>query len=256
MKAGNADWIAPVTAALQDLKTPRRLFFRDDDAGWADQKLYQLLDIFAQASTPVDLAVIPACLTKELTYALQARYASQVLGLHQHGFQHASHALSGRKCEFGGDRTLQQQFADIKKGRNHLTRAFGNLFDPIFTPPWNRCSSMTIDCLVELDFQALSRDQSAEALDPQTLTEIPIDIDWCRFDAPSQLAHAIAKAISHKHRVGIMLHHAIMPSNSLRALQDLLRLLSRDTQIQCCPMRDLLAQKINEREMPACTSNC
>lgn len=254
MKAGDTDWLAPVKAALEELKTPRQLFFRDDDAGWADQKLYPLLDIFDQTSTPVDLAVIPNCLTNDLTYSLQARYAAQALGLHQHGFQHASHALAGRKCEFGDDRTRQQQYADIEKGHSQLTRAFGAMFDPIFTPPWNRCSSTTIDCLVELEFRALSRDRSADRLDPQTLTEIPIDIDWCRFDDHTLLGHALANAINNNRCVGIMLHHAVMSTDCLRALQNLLLMLTRHAQVQCCLLRDLLAQKMNEGARLSCSN--
>lgn len=256
MKAGDTDWLAPVKAALEKLKTPRHMFFRDDDAGWADQELHRLLDIFAETSTPLDLAVIPSCLTNDLICALQARYASQALGLHQHGFQHISHARAGRKCEFGGDRSRQQQYADIGKGHSQLVRAFGAMLDPIFTPPWNRCSSTTIDCLVELELQALSRDRSAERLDPQTLTEIPIDIDWCRFDQPSQLGYAIAKGINGNRPFGIMLHHEVMSAKCLHALQDLLLVLKRDAQVQCCLMRDLLAQKINERDTPLCIGNC
>lgn len=253
MNRAAAHWLTPVNKALQELKAPQQWFFRDDDAGWADHKLYTLLDIFAQASAPLDLAVIPDSLTNELTYALQSRYASQALGLHQHGFQHTNHALNGRKCEFGGDRTKQQQYDDIKKGRNQLTRAFGAMFDPIFTPPWNRCSSTTIDSLVELEFQALSRDPTAEVFDLQTLTEIPITIDWCRFDDREQLGHAIAKAVDNNQCAGIMLHHAAMSTACLHALQDLLLLLARCAQVQCCLLRDLLAQKINEGDKSLCS---
>lgn len=252
MNGAAASWLSPVNEALQELRAPRQLFFRDDDAGWADQKLYKLLDIFAHTSTPVDLAVIPNCLSNELTCALQSRYASQALGLHQHGFQHANHALTGRKCEFSRDRTRGQQYDDIKKGRHQLTRAFGAMFDPIFTPPWNRCSSATINCLVELGFQALSRDRSAAILDLQSLTEVPIAIDWCRFDDRAQLGHAIAKALDNNQCVGIMLHHAVMSTACLHALQELLRLLARRPQVRCCLMRDLLDQNINERAVPVC----
>ncbi len=250
MKAADAGWLTPVRETLEKLKVPRQLFFRDDDAGWADQQLYKLLDVFAHASTPVDLAVIPNCLTNELTYALQARCAAQALGLHQHGFQHANHAQVGRKCEFGGDRSWAQQYTDINEGRGQLTRAFGAMFDPVFTPPWNRCSSTTIDCLVELRFQVLSRDRSAELLDPQTVIEIPVDIDWCRFADPTLRGYALANAINNNHCVGVMLHHAAMSTDCLRTLRDLLLLLARYPQVQCCRLRDLLAQVMYESDKP------
>ena len=41
------------------MPAPVPVFFRDDDAGWDDTRLFELLDRFAACSLPVDLAVIP-----------------------------------------------------------------------------------------------------------------------------------------------------------------------------------------------------
>ena len=36
--------------------------------------------------------------------------------------------------------------------------------DPIFTPPWNRCTQATADCLAMLGYRVLSRDATASRL--------------------------------------------------------------------------------------------
>ena len=58
-------WLDPVRQALDE--GPCTAFFRDDDAGWGDERLWVLLDLFDRRSLPVDLAVIPAELHPRLT---------------------------------------------------------------------------------------------------------------------------------------------------------------------------------------------
>jgi hypothetical protein len=53
-------WLDPVTAALDAAPAPVDVFFRDDDAGWATDRLLALLDRFAPHELPLDLAVIAA----------------------------------------------------------------------------------------------------------------------------------------------------------------------------------------------------
>ena len=45
-------WLAPVAAALDAAPAPVNVFFRDDDAGWDDGRLLELLGRFAD---------VPAC---------------------------------------------------------------------------------------------------------------------------------------------------------------------------------------------------
>lgn len=59
-------WLAPLRAALDHAARPVTFFFRDDDAGWADDDLYRLIDIFDRWAIPLDLAVIPNALSDDL----------------------------------------------------------------------------------------------------------------------------------------------------------------------------------------------
>ncbi len=90
---------------------------------------------------------------------------------------------------------------------------------PIFTPPWNRCTLSTAECLVELGFRVLSRDSSAGELVLPGLAELPITFDWfakCKGELLSraQRGDLLAQRIASTRTVGIMLHHALMdPTN-------------------------------------------
>ena len=52
--------MAELASALDAAPRPVEVFFRDDDAGWEDTRLLELVARFAEHGLPVDLAVIPA----------------------------------------------------------------------------------------------------------------------------------------------------------------------------------------------------
>jgi len=235
-------WLDPVRIALDKAKAPIDLFFRDDDAGWDDSRLAALLDVFQEPLIPLDLAVIPQALTATLAAALQHRASAQPLGLHQHGFAHANHEPDGRKCEFGSSRTAEQQYRDIEQGRRRLQERLGSASDPIFTPPWNRCTAATVAALRALDFAVLSRDHGAERLSLGGLGELSVSVDWCRHsDDRNELGRRIAAALEQHRPAGVMLHHAVMAEDDLRALRELLDLLQRHDRANCHLMASFTA---------------
>ena len=132
-------WLDPVVSALDQAPAPVRVFFRDDDAGWRDDRLVPLLELFARHGLPLDVAVIPRALGPGLARELRAR-AGDGLALHQHGLAHVNHEREGRKHEFGPSRGREAQRRDIEAGRTLLRELLGDALEPIFTPPWNRCT--------------------------------------------------------------------------------------------------------------------
>ena len=68
---------------------------------------------------------------------------------------------------------------DLRRGQAQLREHFGDLLQPIFTPPGNRCTEPTPVLLAELGFAALSRNREAQPVQ-RALREIPVDIDWSR----------------------------------------------------------------------------
>ena len=152
-----SDWLDPVRAALDASSEPVPFFFRDDDAGWESGLLWELLDRFEARQVHIELAVIPAELDDNLATALCDRASTGLVHLHQHGFRHVNHEANGRKYEFGPSRSHGQQLADIAQGRAMMDALLHPHVEPIFTPPWNRCTDQTAKALVGLGFEILSR---------------------------------------------------------------------------------------------------
>jgi predicted deacetylase len=230
-------WLAPVHRALDAAPADVELFFRDDDAGWDDDRLLDLLDLFDRHALPLDLAVIPAALGRGLAAELCAR-AGERLGLHQHGFAHRNHERKGRRYEFGPSRTQDSQLRDIEAGAERLAARLGDVVDPIFTPPWNRCTATTGRCLLKLGFRVLSRESRAEPLGVGGLSELPVAIDWVRL-APHDIAARLAAAIDHGGPVGVMFHHAEMDRADRQRAGELLKVLAAHPRSRPRPMRML-----------------
>jgi hypothetical protein len=255
--AGIPDWLMPVHEALDSLSDSASLFFRDDDCGWGDDRLLLLLDIFADFNIPVDLAAIPAALNSAFAQKLSRRMAAhpERLRIHQHGYAHLNHEPTGKKCEFGPARDYQSQQIDIENGRRRLAELLEVQPDPIFTPPWNRCTAVTARCLAELGFQALSRDSHAEAFEIPGLSERPIAVDWFAHRKKVRLnqvewGELLAAQLKSAASVGIMLHHAVMDAGEMQTLAQLLSLLARHPNANCQRMQSLAAAQSEGSSWP------
>ena len=237
---GMTVWLDPLCLALDESDIPIDFFFRDDDVGWANDELRALLACFRRHSVPLDLAAIPTALTAEFADEIRAAHneAPALVGIHQHGFSHTNHELLGRKCEFGVSRAHEDQYRDIQLGRTKLEAMLGSVLDPMFTPPWNRCTEITGECLRGLGFSVLSRDAIAPSLNVSGLKELPISIDWFKKKNGERLsfqtlATLITSSVNQQQQVGIMLHHELMNAYERERLDDLLALLSTHRQVHC-----------------------
>ena len=226
-------WLDPIRAALDRTERPVRIFFRADDVGWDDDGLWALLKLFAKHALPVDLAVIPSDVTEGLARSLfaHAERSSGGIGFHQHGLAHVNHESTGRKNEFGPSRPRRQQRRDVAAGRKRLADLLGSSIDPIFTPPWNRCTRATGLCLAELGFRVLSREARAVPLAIPDLLELPVGVDWFAHRRGVRLTkrdfgQLVAAAIRRDGPVGIMFHHAAMDEAERDATGALLALIS------------------------------
>ena len=230
-------WLDPVQEELDAASTPVDVFFRDDDAGWRDDRLLALLELFAEHALPLDVAVIPAALDRPVAAELRGRAGAR-LGLHQHGFAHANHEPDGRRYEFGPSRPYADQRRDIAAGAERLAALLGGAVDPIFTPPWNRCTDVTGRCLLELGFGVLSRESRAEPLGIAGLRELPVHVDWCRL-TPPEVAERLAGALGAGGPAGVMLHHAVMDGADRARAGELLALVAAHPRARPRRMREL-----------------
>lgn len=253
--SGMTAWLDPLRKALDESDAAIDFFFRDDDVGWANDELRALLACFRRHSVPLDLAAIPTALTPAFADEISAAHdeAPALLGIHQHGFSHTNHEVLGRKCEFGVSRTQAAQLWDIQLGKMKLDAMFGFAFDPIFTPPWNRCTETTGQCLSQLGFGVLSREATAPSLRVSSLKELPISVDWFakkngeRLSFQS-LATLMANTVKRKQPVGIMLHHEVMNADERERLDYLLMLLSTHRQAQCKLMSQIAGVGANTKD--------
>jgi hypothetical protein len=221
-------------SSLDESTQPVDVFFRDDDAGWEDERLLELIARFAACGLPLDLAVIPA----ELTPALADRLASTHAGMHQHGFAHTNHQVEGRKCEFGPARDYDAQRADIAAGQERLRALLGDRVDPFFTPPWNRCTRDTGEALVSLGFTLLSREHRAEPLG--LLRELSVHLDVARL-SPLELDERFAERVRAGGPVGVMFHHGVMAPEAMARASSLVAVLAAHENVVPRAMRDLSA---------------
>ena len=240
-----ATWLDPVRRTFDELAGPVAFFFRDDDAGWADDRLHPLLDLFQEHDVPVDVAVIPQALSPGAASMLVARAGGRRrgIGLHMHGFAHANHEPTGKKCEFGPTRDVATQRRELEAGQRRLRELLGERVDPIFTPPWNRCAPSTARLLVEAGFRAVSRDAGEAPFAMPALIEIPVRVDWQRRgdDGIASVATRLAAAMGGIGPVGVMLHHALLDAGERRLLGELLSLVRGHAKARCRTMAELVA---------------
>lgn len=234
-------WLDELRRALDAAASPVDFFFRDDDAGWCDERLFALLDLFERQRLPIDVAAIPRAMNAGLASELRARAAAapERLAVHQHGFAHVNHEREGRKCEFGPSRTRELQRQDIETGRRILSEEYGLHVGDIFTPPWNRCTEATGEALLASGFRVLSRDATARPLGVAGLYELPVRVDWfarrkgVRLSLEELGALTAEAASVHASPVGVMFHHELMSDDELTRAGELLALLAAHENARC-----------------------
>ncbi|MHB8504158.1 MAG: polysaccharide deacetylase family protein [Acidimicrobiales bacterium] len=261
-------WVHPLLAALE--RTPGEVawFFRDDDAGWDDQRLLAVADVFQRRGVVLDVAAIPAAVSPKLSEALRAMVAAGAISVHQHGWAHVNHETQGRRSEFGAARATTDQRRDLQNGQSVLAELLEGAIEPIFTPPWNRCEDRTVALLVEGGLTVLSCDASAPRRNVPGVAEVPVRVDWARCwreGGPQRLGEELAQAIhegcasiSGAGRggagdgvqrsgevapiLGVMLHHATMTEEQLDVLAGLAGILSTHPSVVLAPMAALGAR--------------
>lgn len=226
------DWERRLQACLDRAASSRaEVCFRADDAAAGGAKFQRMLDVFASWEFPLDLAVVPAWLTRPRAATLLLAARSELFSLHQHGYRHANHEPEGKQCEFGPSRPAGAKRRDLARGKKRLEELLGDRFRPVFTPPWNRVDAETLGILKELGFEAVSRYEGDGPEPPPGLARRDVNVDLhTRKQAPEAalagLLDELESALASE-RAGIMLHHQTMNEPAFDFLDRLLHGLSR-----------------------------
>jgi hypothetical protein len=227
-----------------------RLWWRDDDARIANNKLHRILTI--RSTAPIALAVIPAGLDTTLIDLVTSNYNISVL---QHGWNHVNWSTNGeRPSEFPETRSRGDVVSDLASGLNILKTCFPFTFRPVFVPPWHSCPAWMIDALTQLGFLAISRDAPLFPLASSALAlELNIEIDtsdWAhngRFIGLAELTKRLLRAFDTRRRldawsapIGLLTHHATLNSRDFDQLEEFVELLDASHVVEWNSIDDLL----------------
>ncbi|HEX5378157.1 MAG TPA: DUF2334 domain-containing protein [Phenylobacterium sp.] len=127
---------------------PVRYFVRDDDIGELTDELKAFVELFLARRIPVSYQIIPERLSEAC-----ARYMADTADAHpdlveigQHGLRHGM-TVKGKRLnrEFGPERSLAQQSADIAEGLDLLRARLGaDRPITVFTPPQHKFDRNTL----------------------------------------------------------------------------------------------------------------
>ena len=228
--------------------TSPTVFFRADDIGIPSKQFSQLISSFKKHKMPLCLATVPTWLTprrlkdlQQLTGDSKAQWC-----WHQHGYVHRNFELIGKNQEFGPARTYNEVTSSLEKGKNRLNFLLGTLNQPVFTPPWNRCSIETLQSLQDLKFQAISRSLGAKPHTKETFPDFQVNVDlhtrkeFSPSDGFQNLLAELEQSLA-SGRCGIMLHHQRMNGRAVHLLDTLLACLKKKVGISFVHFGDLLS---------------
>ena len=225
------------------------VFFRADDIGVPSAGFSRLISLFKRHRTPLCLAVVPSWLTARRFADLHSITGEpeNLWCWHQHGTLHRNFEAAGKNQEFGPARNYEVLKAEIEKGRSRLQDLLGNIFEPFFTPPWNRCSQEAARALRDLGFLALSRSKGAKPNVAGILPDIQVNVDLHTGKQPDPAAAftgllADLTASLASGNCGIMLHHQRRNRDAFFFLDVLLRLLNNRKEIELCLFREMLSR--------------
>ncbi len=136
----------------------KNIFFRNDDVRQKlDQSLIDITELFIDKKIPVTHAVEPANITKEVAeWMLKTKKDfPDYIEIMQHGFDHTikNKILKG---EFGGQRTYEEQYNDIKQGKELMNEWFGDLWFPAFNFPYAPYNKAAIKAVDNLGYKVLN----------------------------------------------------------------------------------------------------
>ena len=236
-------------AAADRASKPVHLFLRDDDINEDEETLRELLDVSLARGVGINLEVIPGTLTDACARLIadHKRFTPDLVQLDQHGWLHTNHELAGRKCEFGPSRSYAQQYDDIARGKALLESTLPELISPVFTPPWNRCTTDTLRVLDELGFTTFSGLRGSIPVTGYRVQEISVTLDLYQWKGgamlkePALIIADLIRQIQAGAPIGLLLHHKVMDRRAFAFLDRLLATLRGYAFIQCHTFSSLQA---------------
>ena len=188
-------------------------WWRDDDAGRADERFDYFLTVVDELKVPVCLGVVPGWLAKSTVDSINLR---QNLYIMQHGANHENF-MDG--SEYPGFRNSEEVASELAVGMQRLRNSFPTKFCALFVPPWNHMSPKFLPLLSANGIQAYSsRILSGPWLHNQhfDLVEIPVHVNTTRpgaiYIGDELFVQQFVKHLQAKRKGGA---HPLMPTGVL-----------------------------------------
>lgn len=140
------------------------IFFRNDDIrNKLDDSLIEITNIFIEKDIPIIHAVEPANITKEVVEWLNniKRQHPNLIEIMQHGYDH-THKNKIKKGEFGGQRSYEEQYKDIKAGKELMDKYFGDLWFPAFNFPYGPYNPAAMNAVNDCGFKVVNSHYNSE----------------------------------------------------------------------------------------------
>ncbi len=196
------------------------------------------------------MAVVPAWLSDSRCRRLfqVAPVDEPLWNWHQHGWRHVDWQHTGKKSEFGDERSYEKQFRDISQGRNKLSGIFGKHLVQVFTPPWNRLSASTIKVIRDLNFKGVSMmgpfPRGVKSGNDLKNLRMQIDLHTRKGKDGEEdfrlLCRELSSSIGRREPVGIMIHHQRMNGFAFEFLRELLTLMKHQVGAKFLSFREIL----------------
>lgn len=223
---------------------------RLDDVRGHCHKQDRVCDVLEAHGVPIHLEVIPGDLDERGAAELHREHTRRSVPVmcHQHGYRHTNHGTDAKRCEFGDHRGFEVQLEDLSAGKNHLTNLLGEIFEPLFSPPWDRYGETTLEAIEAAGLQGMSvlwKDGAPShpripiirfTLDPVNWSRPPTHRSW------SETLENLLRSIQDGNGAGLQLHHEVMEEHDFVGLNETLDELDKNG--VCWPMmKDLVTKR-------------
>jgi hypothetical protein len=140
------------------------IFIRNDDVrGVLDNSLIEITNICVNNSVPICHAVEPANVSMEVVdwlLEMKMKYP-QLISIIQHGYDHKIKYQLTRfgkliQGEFGGNRNIDEQYNDLRKGYNLMVDYFGDRWCPIISIPYGIFNNNTLRAIDRIGYQGFT----------------------------------------------------------------------------------------------------
>lgn len=209
------------------LKKKKVVFwFRDDDIGICDNKMFELLNYMDKKNITMLLAVIPLLLSEETVLKL-SHYNNYIVG--QHGYSHSNFSLT-EKAEYTKDRDINEVERELLLGNKKLEKLFSKQYIKYFIPPWFNIDDRTMKLLKRLKYNGVSNYWNNK-VNKYGINEINCQVDfvdWQKaysFGGEDFVLKQIIKELESErdnYIIGLLLHHERVGKETYKFLDKLI----------------------------------